>query len=248
MNVVLPNLPQHIAIIMDGNGRWAKKKGLPRLAGHKAGLEATKKIIRECGEKGIKTLTLFAFGMDNWRRPSNEVDHLMQLFTQALQTQIKELHKHNVKFKLIGDLSRFSASLQKHIQKAEDLTKNNTGLELIVAASYSGRWDILQACQKLAEKVKLNEIVAEEITADLFSLHLSTHGNTFPDLLIRTSGEYRISDFMLWQLAYTEFYFSSVYWPDFNTDELEKAFAFYQKRERRFGYTSEQICELQGEK
>lgn len=243
MNDTHTNLPQHIAIIMDGNGRWARQRGLPRVAGHRAGVEATRNIIKTCGERSIKALTLFAFGLENWRRPKTEVEHLMQLFAQALQKEIKELHKHNVRFRVVGDITRFSGSLQKKFKQAEALTAQNTGLKLVIAASYSGQWDITQACQRIAEKVANKELEPSAVTPDLINGHLATAGITPPDLLIRTSGESRISNFMLWQLAYTELYFSPVCWPDFTAAELEKALQFYQERERRFGCISEQLKE-----
>lgn len=236
-------VPQHLAIIMDGNGRWAKQRGMPRIAGHRAGLEATRRIIRECGEQGVKTLTLFAFGMENWRRPAIEVNHLMQLFSRALDQEITSLHENNVQFKVIGELTRLSTSLQKKIYHAQNLTAANTGLQLIIAMSYSGQWDVMQACRKLMEKAINGELTPDQLTAELLNAHLATSGLPGPDLLIRTSGECRISNFMLWQLAYTELYFSPVYWPDFTGEELKKAFRFYQHRERRFGRTSEQILE-----
>lgn len=228
-------LPEHIAIIMDGNGRWAKQKHLPRSAGHRAGLEAAKKIIRACAEKGIKILTLFAFSSENWQRPDGEVTDLMGLFLKALQHDINELHSNNIQFCMIGDRSRLSDRLKKGISKGEVLTKNNMGLKLVVAIDYGGRWDILQAVATLSEEVQSGKIKPENINETLFSGYLSTNDIPDPDLFIRTSGEYRISNFLLWQLAYTEFYFTDMFWPDFDETALTEALQFFATRERRFG-------------
>lgn len=228
-------LPQHLAIIMDGNGRWAKQKHLPRSAGHRSGLETAKKTIRLCAERGIKVLTLFAFSSENWQRPDGEITDLMGLFLKALQHDVNELHENNIQFRVIGDYNRLSQRLKNSILAAEKLTENNTGLKLVVAINYGGRWDIMQATCRLHEDIKKGAIQTENINETLFSTYLSTHGLPDPDLFIRTSGELRISNFLLWQLAYAEFYFTDIFWPDFNEAELDKALHFFGNRERRFG-------------
>lgn len=228
-------LPKHIAVIMDGNGRWAKRRLLPRVAGHKAGLEAAHKIIQACYEKGIEILTLFAFSSENWGRPKPEVDALMQLFISALRHEIDKLHKNNIQLKVIGDMSRISIDLREAIISAQTLTQNNTGLKLVVAVDYGGQWDIIQAARKLVGEVVSGKLQIADITPAIFEQSLSTHGLSPPDLLIRTSGEQRISNFLLWQLAYSELYFTETLWPDFDAIALEKALQFYMKRERRFG-------------
>lgn len=234
-----PILPQHVAIIMDGNGRWAKQRHLPRVAGHKAGLDAARKVVEHCVNKKIEVLTLFVFSSENWQRPREEVNYLMDLFARMLQRDAKKLHEQNVQLRVIGDRSRFSHTLQKHIHNVESLTAHNKGLKLVLAVNYGGQWDITQAVKKLVNNLQSND----EITAEVIKMHLSFADLPDPDLFIRTSGEMRISNFMLWQLAYSELYFTSVYWPDFDKMELEKAFAFYASRERRFGYTGEQLKE-----
>ncbi len=228
-------LPRHIAIIMDGNGRWAKKRDLPRSSGHRAGGEAAQEIIRTCSEKGIEVLTMWAFGTENWNRPVEEVNYLMKLFFDALQRNIKDLQKYNMQLRVIGDCERLDKKLQNKIIEAQQLSTNNTGLKLNVGISYSGRWDILQAVKKLARSVETGELKAEQITQEHFQSLLCLHDLPEPDLLIRTSGELRISNFMLWQLAYTELYFTDILWPDFHKDALEDALRAYTRRERRFG-------------
>lgn len=223
----MSKLPRHIAIVMDGNGRWAKKRGLPRLAGHKAGGEAAKEIIKACSEKGIEVLTLFAFGTENWNRPAEEVDNLMKLFFDVLQKNTKDLHKYNVQLRIIGDCTKLSKKLQDKIVSVQQETANNSGLKLNAAINYSGRWDIWQAIKKLLQK--------GEVTLENFQSLLCLHDLPEPDLFIRTSGEQRISNFLLWQLAYTELYFTDVLWPDFKTQALDEALLAYSKRERRFG-------------
>jgi undecaprenyl diphosphate synthase len=240
----MKTLPKHVAIVMDGNGRWAKQKCLPRVAGHEAGAESVKQIVKLCSEKGIPILTLFAFSSENWRRPPEEVDYLMRLFLQTLRQETENLQKNNITLQVIGDCSRFGADLREQICYAQELTENNTGLTLVIAANYSGRWDITNAARRIAEEVRLGHLTSEAITAELFSRHLSLYGLPEPDLFIRTSGEQRISNFMLWQFAYTELYFSEVLWPDFKEQEFEAALEFYASRERRFGLISEQIKEL----
>jgi len=237
----IPTTPTHIALIMDGNGRWAKQRGLPRIAGHRKGKEAARKIIEAAAERNIRYLTLFAFGTDNWQRPEDEVHQLMELFLLALQDEVEDLHKNNIRIRFIGERERFNADLLEGIESAERLTRENTGMCLIVAVSYSGRWDITQAAKSLANKVKCNEITPEEIDSTMLSSFLSTADIPEPDLFIRTSGEKRVSNFLLWELAYTELFFTDVLWPDFDQDDLDEAIAFYATRERRFGHTTEQL-------
>lgn len=234
-------LPRHIAIIMDGNGRWAKKRHLPRLAGHKAGVEAVRQVVRCCAEKKIEVLTLFAFSSENWRRPHEEVSYLMQLFITALQNEANKLHEQNIQLRVIGDRTRLDEKLREQIARTEELTQKNTGLKLLLAANYGGQWDITQAVQQIVEEVTNGHLTTQTVTPEAIQKKLSFADLPDPDLFIRTSGEQRISNFVLWQLAYTELYFTDVLWPDFNADELAKAFAFFANRERRFGCTSEQL-------
>ncbi len=236
-------IPRHVAIIMDGNGRWAKQRHLPRVAGHKAGLEAAHKIVEHCIKQGLEVLTLFVFSSENWRRPEEEVSYLMHLFMTMLQRDANKLHEQNVQLRIIGDRSRFSIKLQKHIAKVEKLTESNTGLKLLLAANYGGQWDIMEAVHKIAADLQCGEIHINDLTTDTIKQHLSFADLPDPDLFIRTSGEMRISNFMLWQLAYSELYFTDVYWPDFDAAELDKALSFFASRERRFGYISEQLKE-----
>ncbi len=225
--------PQHIAVIMDGNGRWAEQRGLLRVAGHQAGAKSVRAIVKSCAEKKLKALTLFAFGLENQARPPLEVKALMALFVSALNSEIKELHQNNICLKIIGDRSYYSSKLLKLVESAEILTAQNTGLILTLAINYSGRWDIIQATQRLAIDVQNQRINSDEINPQLFNAYLSLSDE--PDLLIRTSGEQRISNFLLWQMAYTELYFTDTLWPDFNESALELALDWYTKRERRFG-------------
>lgn len=238
------NLPQHIAVIMDGNGRWAKRRFMPRLAGHRAGVESARLIVKNCARRGIKVLTLFAFSSENWRRPENEVSHLMGLFLAGLENEAHELHQNNIQLRFIGDRSRFGDRLAAKINEVEALTRDNTGMILIIAADYGGKWDIVQAVHKLAAKAVAGEIAPEAITEADISSHLSFADLPDPDLFIRTSGEMRISNFLLWQLAYSELYFSEKFWPDFDDAELEKALAHYSGRERRYGYSGEQLGKI----
>jgi undecaprenyl diphosphate synthase len=237
-------LPKHIAVVMDGNGRWARQRNLPRIAGHKAGVEVARQIIRACGEKGIEALTLFAFSSENWRRPQGEVGLLMDLFMSALQTQIADLHRHNVRLRIIGTRAAFNAKLQQQMAAAEKLTAHNSGLQLIIAANYGGRWDIAQAARQLAEQVEAGTLSSSQIDADALATCLSLQDLPEPDLFIRTGGEQRISNFLLWQLAYTELYFTDILWPDFDTQGLNCALDSFAKRQRRFGFTGEQIEDL----
>ncbi len=238
-------LPRHIAIIMDGNGRWARQRHLPRFAGHKAGVDTVRKLVRLCGEKGISVLTLFAFSSENWRRPEKEVSLLMELFITALEQQLKKLKKHNVRLRIIGDRSLFSAKLNAMIDDAEAFTTDNTGLELVIAANYGGRWDICQAARTLAAQASQGTLDPDAITPELLQSQLCLSDLPEPDLFIRTGGEKRVSNYLLWQLAYTEFYFTDTLWPDFDQKALEQALASYGARERRFGRTSEQISTMQ---
>lgn len=236
-------LPRHIAIIMDGNGRWAKRQFLPRVAGHRAGLEVVRKITKACAEKGIEALTLFAFSTENWQRPKQEVNALLELFFTALDREVKKLHENNVQLHVIGSDASFSSDLKQRINAAQQLTAENTGLKLIIAFDYSGQWDITNATREISTKVMQGLLKPEQITPQLFESHLSTKGLPEPDLFIRTSGERRISNFLLWQLAYTELYFTEVHWPDFSVAILDDAISYFASRERRFGCTSEQINE-----
>lgn len=229
------NIPNHIAIIMDGNGRWAKLQNKMRIWGHTNGVAAVRRAVSYARQTGVRVLTLYAFSSENWNRPEKEVSALMTLFMQALDREVKKLHKNNIRLKIIGDVSRFSVSLQEKIAKAENLTAKNTALTLNIAANYGGCWDIVQAAQQLAEKVKNNEMVVSEINEATFQHHLVTQDEPPVDLLIRTSGEQRISNFLLWQIAYAELYFSEVLWPDFDEVEFNRAIASFQKRHRRFG-------------
>lgn len=241
--MTISSLPQHIAIIMDGNGRWAKKRFMPRLAGHKFGVEAARQVVKNCIKRQIKVLSLFAFSSENWRRPAPEVNHLMELFLTGLEREVGMLHENHVQLRFIGDRTRFSEKLCEKIAEVEVLTKNNTGLVLIIAADYGGQWDITQAARQLAEQVEQGKLSSAVITPELLASKLSFADLPDPDLFIRTSGELRISNFMLWQLAYAELYFSPVLWPDFDEVELDKAIAHFANRERRYGYSSEQIQE-----
>lgn len=240
-NVTIPQsaMPRHVAIIMDGNGRWAKEKGKLRLVGHKNGVQAVRKAVIFAAQNGIQSLTLYAFSSENWARPESEVRGLMDLFMLALKREVGKLDKNNIKLQILGDVSKFSLSLQKKIVEAEQITANNNGLILNIAANYGGRWDIVQAAQQLAQQVKSGCLQPQEITPERFQQHLVTQQQPEVDLLIRTSGEQRISNFLLWQLAYAELYFSPVLWPDFDEQEFANAIAVFQTRERRFGATDE---------
>ncbi|HIF9251763.1 TPA: isoprenyl transferase [Photobacterium damselae] len=238
------SLPKHIAIIMDGNGRWAQAKGKARVFGHKAGVEAVRKAVSTANRLGIKAVTLFAFSSENWRRPEDEVSLLMELFITVLGREVKRLHKNNIKLKILGDKSRFSQRLQDKIASAEALTENNTGMVLNVAANYGGQWDILQATKKAMQKLIEQGLEPDSMTEEMISAELSTAGEPDVDLLIRTSGECRISNFMLWQTAYAELYFTEQHWPDFDEQSLTDAIAWFVTRERRFGCTGEQIKAL----
>ncbi len=240
----LKKIPQHVAIIMDGNGRWAKQRFLPRMAGHREGLKTVRRVVKACGELGIEVLTLFAFSSENWRRPPQEVSGLLKLFVAALQNEVRKLHENNVQLQVIGNRTQFNQALIAQITAAEELTKQNTGLKLVVAADYGGRWDIANAARKLAEQVEAGQLKASAVSSELFASFLQLADLPAPDLLIRTSGEWRISNFFLWQLAYAELYFTEIFWPDFDENALMDALRFYAGRERRFGYISEQIEQI----
>jgi len=232
------SIPKHIAIIMDGNGRWAQNRYMPRIAGHKQGVETVRGVIKACIERNISYLTLFAFSSENWRRPTDEITSLMQLFLGALEQEITKLHENGIRFKVIGDLSKFEPKIIEFIQIGEQLTAKNTRLTFTIAANYGGRWDIMQAMRKMmAQSTKLPLNLDEENLVQYLSMSYAPE----PDLFIRTGGECRISNFLLWQLAYTELYFTNTLWPDFDEHELELAIQSYQQRERRFGRTSEQL-------
>jgi len=233
--------PRHVAVIMDGNGRWASRRARPRIAGHRQGLERVRELARACGELRIPYLTLFAFSSENWRRPEQEVRLLLDLFLTALDREVQKLHDAQVRFRVIGDIERFGRKIATRIRQAELLTKDNTALTLTVAANYGGRWDMANAAAALARRVVAGELRPEDITPDHLAPHLSLHDCPEPDLFIRTGGEQRISNFLLWQLAYTELYFTPVLWPDFDRAQFEHALASFAARERRFGMTGEQI-------
>jgi len=231
-------MPRHIAVIMDGNGRWAKKRYLPRVAGHKQGVETVRRVTQCCAERGIEYLTLFAFSSENWRRPAEEVSTLRQLFMVALEQEAERLHRNRVRLKVIGDIVPFGPRVAELAHRAEELTEENDGLTLTIAANYGGRWDLMQALGKL---VRSQPIPTEGYTEEQLAPYLALNYAPEPDLFVRTGGEQRISNFLLWQLAYTELYFTPTLWPDFDAEQLDASIAWYQQRERRFGRTSEQL-------
>jgi undecaprenyl diphosphate synthase len=234
------SVPRHIAIIMDGNGRWAAARGMPRAAGHKQGIASVRMTIEECAKRGVEALTVFAFSSENWKRPQDEVASLMGLFMDALDREIAELHKNKVRVRFIGDRRNLSVRLQSRIAGAEDLTAANSGLKLQVAVSYGGRWDMVQAVQKLARRVAEGALRAEQIDETAVAAALELAGVPDPDLLVRTGGETRISNFLLWNLAYTELYFTDKLWPEFDVAAFEAALEYFSGRERRFGLTGAQ--------
>jgi undecaprenyl diphosphate synthase len=234
-NIDFNNLPRHIAVIMDGNGRWAKGKGAARIFGHRNAIQAVKDVTEGCGELGIKYLTLYAFSTENWGRPKEEVEGLMELLVNTLQKEINTLHENQVRLLTIGNISHLPKVCQKNLMEAKEATRNNSGLTLLLALSYSGRSEIVTAVRRIAEEVRLGVIKPEEIDESLFPNYLETAGVPDPELLIRTSGEMRISNFLLWQIAYTELYITETFWPDFRKEDLYEAICAYQKRERRFG-------------
>lgn len=234
-------VPRHVAIIMDGNNRWAKKRLLPGVAGHKAGVDAVRAVIEVCAEAGVEVLTLFAFSSENWQRPAEEVSALMELFLGALRREAKKLDANDISLRIIGDRSRFHPELQAAMREAEAQTAGDRRFILQVAANYGGQWDIAQAAQRLAREVQGGYLRPDDITPELLQGCLVTGDLPLPDLCIRTGGEHRISNFLLWQLAYTELYFSELFWPDFKHDAMRKALADFASRQRRFGKTSEQV-------
>jgi len=239
--IVKNYLPRHIAIIMDGNGRWAKEKGEDRLYGHFHGVESVRNIVEGSAELGIEYLTLYAFSTENWDRPDYEVAGLMELLVTTIRNEVESLHKNNIRLRVIGDMNMLPDYARTELNEALDFTKNNTGLNLIMALSYSGRWELLNAVKSIAHEVKTGKLNVEEIGQDTLQKHLATSGFPDPELMIRTSGEYRISNFLLYQLAYAELYFTHVRWPDFRKENLYEAILDFQGRERRFGKTSEQV-------
>lgn len=243
LDIPKEKLPRHVAIIMDGNGRWAEQRSLPRFSGHRAGVETVRRVVQMSGELGIEALTLFAFSSENWRRPKKEVGLLMDLFLTALGREVKQLHETGVQLRVIGDLTSFPEKLQKRITKSMELTKGNTGLVLNIAANYGGKWDMVQATRKIVELVEQGELSSSDVTEDLIEQNLSLSDLPNPDLFIRTGGEQRISNFLVWQLAYSELYFTRILWPDFDREEYAKAITSFASRQRRFGQTGAQILE-----
>jgi undecaprenyl diphosphate synthase len=241
-NIDLGNLPRHIAVIMDGNGRWAKQQGAMRIFGHHHGVKSVRDTVEGCVELGIKYLTLYTFSTENWNRPKLEVDGIMQLLVKTISEEVPDLHKNNVRLKTIGELDSLPKSARKKMLDSVELTKNNTGLTLILALSYSGKWEIVQATKQIAAKIKTGELAVDDISEDVFSQHLATEDAPDVDLMIRTGGDHRISNYLLWQLAYAELYFlDDLFWPEFRQKDLFEAILSYQQRERRFGKTSEQL-------
>lgn len=235
------DIPRHIAIIMDGNGRWAKKRGMPRIAGHQEGVESVRDVVEACGQLGVQCLTLYAWSTENWKRPKDEVSLLMRLLLRALRDETDRLHRNNVRLQAIGDIAALPQDVQNELFDDIQKTKANTGLTLTLALSYSGRWDIAQAVRRIVHDAVTNTVAEASVTESLIAKYLSTAALPDPDLLIRTSGEVRISNFLLWQLAYSEIYITPKLWPSFRRDELYAAIADYQRRERRFGMVSEQL-------
>jgi undecaprenyl diphosphate synthase len=236
------NIPSHVAIIMDGNGRWAKRQGEDRIFGHHEGVNSVREIVEACGEIGVRYLTLYAFSTENWNRPKEEVDALMELLVSTISMETPSLHKKGVKLQVIGDVASLPESCQKELQESIDLTSGNERVTLILALSYSSKWEIAEALKQIAGQVKEGALRLSDINSCLIDEHLNTKNYPDPELMIRTSGEHRISNFLLWQLAYAELYFTDVLWPDFRKEEFFKAILSYQNRERRFGKTSEQIA------
>ncbi len=234
-------LPRHIAVVMDGNGRWANKRHLPRAAGHKAGVNATRKLVENCAKNRIEALTIFAFSSENWNRPEAEVSSLMALFIATISIEVKKLHKKNVRVRFIGERTRFSEKLQKSINQSEQLTQANTGLQLNIAANYGGRWDVVEACKSLIRDVTENNKDISEINEESFNQHVALTELPAPDLFIRTGGEQRISNFLIWQTAYSELFFVDTLWPDFSEEDLDAALNWYAGRQRRFGKTGQQM-------
>jgi undecaprenyl diphosphate synthase len=240
--IIADKLPKHIAIIMDGNGRWAKEKGMPRVLGHRGGVQSVREVVEACGEIGIQFLTLYAFSTENWSRPASEVSALMTLLVSTIRQELDQLDKNNVRLMAIGAISDLPKQSHAALTSAIKKTQHNTGLTLVLAINYSAKWEILNAVKDLARQTLAGQILPDEIDEQKFEENLSTHGIPDPELLIRTSGETRISNFLLWQIAYSELYFSPVFWPDFRKKDLFEAVLNYQRRERRFGMISEQIA------
>ncbi|MDH5445866.1 MAG: isoprenyl transferase [Gammaproteobacteria bacterium] len=243
-DVELTVVPKHVAIIMDGNGRWAKKRFLKRVAGHKAGVDTVKMVIETSAQLGVEVVTFFAFSSENWNRPRDEVSTLMDLFVTSLEKEVAQLHEKNIRLRFIGDRSRFSEKLQKRINEAEKLTCDNQGMQIVIAANYGGKWDITDAVRKIAQQIRKGSLEPEDISEELIQNTISLGDLPEPDFFIRTSGEHRISNFMIWQLAYTELYFTDIFWPDFDRVEYVKALKSFADRERRFGKTGEQVAKL----
>ena len=237
------NLPRHVAIVMDGSGRWARSRRLSRFAGHRAGVDAAKGIVQACGERKIEVLTLFAFSSENWGRPPEEVEGLMGLFRAALEREARNLHEHDVRLEIVGERRMLNDMLRKRIDQAEELTRANTGLRLIIAVNYGGRWDLTQACRAIADRVRAGKLDPDSITPELIDRFLSLSELPTPDLFIRTGGDMRVSNFLIWHLAYTELYFTDTLWPDFDPTSLDAALDAYARRQRRFGRTSEQVVQ-----
>jgi undecaprenyl diphosphate synthase len=236
-----PGIPRHVAVIMDGNGRWAQRRALPRHLGHRAGAKAVRRMVEGCARRGVEALTLFAFSSENWGRPDEEVEKLMELFVESIENEVDELHKNGIRLRFIGDLARLQRGLPERIAAAEGRTEGNSRMMLNVAVSYGGRWDIVEAARRVAREVAAGMIEPDDIDEALFARGLQLDGAPEPDLFIRTGGEHRISNFLLWDLAYTEFYFCDTLWPDFGDGELEAAIAHFARRERRFGLTAAQV-------
>ena len=235
------SVPRHIAIIMDGNGRWAKSRGKPRHSGHRAGVKSVRMSVETAAHRGVEYLTLFAFSSENWARPEDEVSSLMKLFFEALRREVDELHRNNVRLKFVGALSELSPGLRDKIAKSEEKTAGNTGLRLTVAIAYGGRWDILEASRSLARQAVAGALEVDEIDDERFAAELQLSGLPDPDLLIRTGGEQRISNFLLWNLAYAELWFTDVLWPEFDENAFDEALSYYKSKQRRFGHTGDQI-------
>jgi len=239
-------IPRHVAIVMDGNGRWAKMRKMPRIYGHRAGVQSVRRMVEASLNKGIEVVTLFAFSSENWKRPSNEVNLLMELFISSLKSEVESLHGNGVRLVFIGDRSAFSPQLREHMQSAEELTCNNTRLALMIAVNYGGRWDITQATRMVCDDVQQGKLSTADITPEVLQSKLALAGLPEPDLFIRTGGEKRISNFLLWQLAYTELYFTEILWPDFDQQAFDDALNEFASRQRRFGLTGEQVEQARG--
>ena len=240
------SLPRHIAIIMDGNGRWARSRMLPRPVGHREGVKSVRRVVEACINKGVRALTLFAFSSENWRRPTDEVSLIMGLFVHTLKKEVNALDRNGVRLRFIGDRGAFSEDLRALIEESEAQTRNNTQLDLVIAANYGGQWDITSAFKRLAGRIESGELQAKDITSDVVADEMSMSDLPLPDLFIRTGGEQRISNFLLWQLAYTELYFTEVLWPAFAERQLDEALLWYANRQRRFGRTGEQVEQIKG--